>query len=159
MTSGIYSITNHYSAKKYIGSSGDIARRFSEHKRLLERGIHPNQHLQNSWTKHTEVAFSFDIILEVEAEQLLDQEQLFLDTYTALYNIRKKTTGVRGEHHPSSQQWILIDPEGNKYEVTGLKEFCRGKGLIDRCLGLVAQGVRKHHKGWYCIKVNAEATY
>ena len=46
--------------------------------------------------------------------------------------------------------WLLIDPQGNEYIVTGLTEFCEENALNRGHIGSVARGERKQHKGWIC---------
>jgi len=55
--SGIYKIINIINNRLYIGSSVNIRRRWLEHKRLLSKGKHENNLLQNSWDKHGENCF------------------------------------------------------------------------------------------------------
>lgn len=48
----------------------------------------------------------------------------------------------------------LIDPNGNIYITeNGLADFCRKHNLTSSILSMVANGKRKHHRGWVCIKL------
>lgn len=72
---GIYKIINKLNGKFYIGSSVDIKGRFYNHKSQLDRNIHNNKYLQNSWNKHGGINFEFFIIKECNCENLISEEQ------------------------------------------------------------------------------------
>jgi len=46
--------------------------------------------------------------------------------------------------------YILTSPEGVKYELTSLRNFCLNNNLNDSALQSVGKGKLKHHKGWKC---------
>ena len=48
----------------YIGSSKNIQQRFYKHRRELRKGVHKNEHLQNSYNKYGEECFEL-VIVEV----------------------------------------------------------------------------------------------
>ena len=78
--SGIYRIINIINGRYYIGSSNNVLRRFSEHKRDLQKNKHYNYILQKSWNKHGENSFLFEIIEIVEnIKELTIREQFYLD--------------------------------------------------------------------------------
>ena len=52
--SGIYEIRNIITGDRYIGSSVDILKRFTTHKRFLKQGSHHSIILQNSFNKYKE---------------------------------------------------------------------------------------------------------
>lgn len=79
MLTGVYLIRNIISKMDYVGSSIDITKRFSAHKRALNRNSHPNTHLQNAWNKYGEVAFEFVVVAECAVKDLLQYEQEALD--------------------------------------------------------------------------------
>lgn len=102
----IYSITNILNGKVYIGKdSHGPNRRWNAHRRLLIRGIHTNQHLQNSWNKYGEKSFIQTILEQVTtASQLNKREQYFIKQYNSMdpsvgYN---KTSG--GEENSFSKE-------------------------------------------------------
>lgn len=49
-----------------------------------------------------------------------------------------------------ARNWIVFDPYGNEYKIHNLRSFCRDNNLNAGTLAQVAQGRRKHHKGWKC---------
>lgn len=129
MTSGIYQIKNTQSGKIYIGSSSDCERRFKAHRRNLEQENHRNIHLQRSWNKHSTDDFTFEIIEEVEPDDLLERENDHLFFFQSrhlwhlTYNIAKKASspmyGVTGEDHPAHGKHV------SEEEIARLREECR----------------------------------
>jgi len=80
--SGIYYIQNLHDRKIYIGSAISIIKRWSQHKRHLNKGDHPNNYLQSAWDKHGEDSFLFGIIeIAIDKNILLEREQYWIDCY------------------------------------------------------------------------------
>jgi group I intron endonuclease len=77
--SGIYKITNTINNKFYIGSSVNIRARITNHRSQLNRGVHDNNHLQRAWDKYGEKSFKVELIKECNDEELLYEEQKYLD--------------------------------------------------------------------------------
>ena len=75
---GCYVIRNRINGKRYIGSSNDIARRWSEHRSALNQNKHRNRHLQAAWRKHGPESFSFRVLRTCTAADLQRIEQSFL---------------------------------------------------------------------------------
>ena len=76
---GIYKIINKITKIYYIGSSYNVFKRWTGHKWRLNKNKHPNQKLQNSWNKHGESNFDFEVIEVVDRDLLLTTEQKYLD--------------------------------------------------------------------------------
>src|SRR5208337_5409024 len=55
--SGVYSITNVVTGKRYIGSACNFRSRWKDHRTLLLQEKHHSPKLQNSWRKHGPGAF------------------------------------------------------------------------------------------------------
>lgn len=60
--------------------------------------------------------------------------------------IEKRVDPLRKEYH-------FVDPEGNEVHIKGLYRFCRENGLCGQHMASVANGKRKHHKGWKAVTV------
>lgn len=60
--SGIYAIFNVATQQYYVGQSLDCLDRIRHHRYALNKGIHKNKYLQNSWKKYGESSFSFTFI-------------------------------------------------------------------------------------------------
>lgn len=91
---GIYAITNLYDGKAtaYVGSTiSSFKERWGHHITALQRGDHPNCHLQRAWDRDGEEAFTFTILEVIDiSDEALDREQHWLDAYRetgAVYNI------------------------------------------------------------------------
>jgi len=104
--SGIYKITNLVSNKIYIGSSKNIKQRINSHKRELKNNKHVNKRLQNSYNKHGESNFKYDIVELVEESKLLEREQYYIDVNNSYdrdlgYNINHCARGgfAKGEEN------------------------------------------------------------
>jgi group I intron endonuclease len=85
--SGIYEIYNTTNGKNYIGSSVNIKRRWSAHKRNLNRKEHKNDYLQNSWNKHGEENFNFIVLEEVKRVLLRNKEYRYIRYLVPDFNI------------------------------------------------------------------------
>src|ERR1700675_2835422 len=147
MNSGLYKIVNKINGKFYIGSSGDIHRRFSRHILDLKKNRHDNQHLQHSWNKYGESNFTFEIYKPCDSSILLIEEQKELDVWVGnkiCYNMRKdakRPTNI-GEKRPlwvvkkyadaqkGKPRWteeqkkqMSIDRKGRKHSLETIKKF------------------------------------
>ena len=87
MISGIYQIKNTLNSKCYIGSAVNLKKRWRDHLRDLRRGEHFNHHLQVAFDKCEEEAFVFEILEDIEPENLIEREQYYFDTLNPEYNV------------------------------------------------------------------------
>jgi hypothetical protein len=55
---------------------------------------------------------------------------------------------------PLRKNWKLVDPDGVVYETADLQKFCVDRGMKRKFLYRVANGQRKHYKGWRCSRVS-----
>jgi len=65
----------------YWGQSQNLRKRDSAHLYYLRSGAHNNRHLQASFNKHGEAAYTFEVSLLCPVEDLDMQEQFALDIY------------------------------------------------------------------------------
>lgn len=84
--SGVYKITNTVTGDFYIGSSKDIKRRWSSHKWPSIWKKNPNSLMYLDFQKYGLNKFDFQILAEVESEQLKETEQKFIETLKPTYN-------------------------------------------------------------------------
>ena len=81
MGCGIYKIENTKNNKIYIGSSINIEKRFYKHLWMLKKGIHDNNHLQNSFNEYGENYFSFSILELCSEPDLVKRENFYIELY------------------------------------------------------------------------------
>lgn len=124
--SGVYVIENKITGLKYIGSSKQIKKRWAQHYLYLEKGIHNNTHLQNSYNKHGKNAFINKVILKCNTDDLLKYEQLEIDNsdFNNLYN--KLTTASNYGSEVQRNSLYLLNLKG---EI--LKKFKSGMDLAE----------------------------
>lgn len=99
MTVGIYRIVNTVTGKCYIGQSQNIKLRWRHHIQALRRGDSRSTKLQNSYNKHGESVFEFEVLEECEKDMLDDREQLWIDMYDSFhdgYNNQPMAASCRG---------------------------------------------------------------
>jgi group I intron endonuclease len=103
MKSGIYKIT--IGRWLYWGSTKNFTRRKSQHLRELKQGKHGNPILQNAYNKHN--SFEFEIIANVEAQELIEWEQEIIDVWFGTENcanlsaIVGRPAGTKGKSPPN----------------------------------------------------------
>jgi group I intron endonuclease len=114
---GIYSITNIVNGKQYIGSSIDIHSRWYHHKYDLIKNKHHSIKLQNSWNKHLEDIFLFEVIEECEKvkEIILEREQYYIDYLNPIFNVCKTAGNCLGvKHDPETCKKISEANSGDR---------------------------------------------
>lgn len=132
---GIYKITNTVTGRVYIGKSVNIASRIGEHKRDLRQNRHCNPRLQNSWNKHGEDVFKYEVLDTCTKEELQEKEIYYIQLYNACnhkygYNIREedKQTRKLSESHKQHLSEVLKSkyipkPAYVLYFKTGVLEY------------------------------------
>ena len=83
---GIYKITNTITGDFYIGSSKNIKHRWESHKWPSMWNEYPNNPMYQDMKNYGVDKFDFQIIEEVEVEQLKEAEQQFIETLKPTYN-------------------------------------------------------------------------
>ena len=84
---GIYHITHRETGQVYVGSSVDIARRWTDHRRELRLGIHKNVLLQAAYDTGGLDVLLYTVLEDVAlAEDLVRLEQKHLDLLRPFYN-------------------------------------------------------------------------
>ena len=121
---GVYKIVNSINGRFYIGSSININKRWNEHRRMLNKNKHDNKFLQNSWNKHGEKMFTFNIIEHVgDINLLLVREQYYLDLFKSdhkklLYNICLVAGNMLGFKHSDKTKKLMSEKLiGNEYSL------------------------------------------
>lgn len=83
---GIYKITNTITGDFYIGSSKNVKLRLAAHKCKSTWNNYPNNPMYIDMQKYGIDKFSFEILAEVEIEQLKEKEQEFIEMMKPTYN-------------------------------------------------------------------------
>lgn len=86
--SGIYMIkSNRRPERCYIGSTRNIQKRKLRHFNYLAKKRHHSIKLQRHYDKYGKSDLDFHILLECKTEELIIQEQYFIDLYKPYFNI------------------------------------------------------------------------
>jgi len=86
---GIYTITNNYDNRFYIGSTLCFKRRYSDHKNRLKKKKHANPYLQAFVNKYGIETFSFNLLFICSKECLVFNEKHWIETFKPQLNVKK----------------------------------------------------------------------
>lgn len=84
--SAVYKITNIVTGDFYIGSSKNVKDRWAHHKCPSTWKNYPNKQLYQDMQKYGDDKFDFQILANIEPEQLKEAEQEFIETLKPTYN-------------------------------------------------------------------------
>ena len=84
--SGVYKITNTATGDFYIGSSKNIKQRWAVHKCKSRWKQYPNNPMYLDMQKYGVDKFVFEVLAEVEVEELKEKEQQFIEILKPTYN-------------------------------------------------------------------------
>lgn len=106
---GIYMIWCLFSGKVYVGSSLNVARRFTQHLRNLNRNRNLHPHLQAAWNAYGAESFMFTPIEFCSVEELEQREQHYLDLHRSYdrekgYNTSPTAESTRGVKRTPEQR-------------------------------------------------------
>lgn len=104
---GVYKITNLINGKCYIGSSRDVTKRWSEHKRQLKNGNHHSEYLQRAYNKYGINNFEYSLLCICSVEDLLINEQKYFDEISPEYIIHKIAGRSIGYKHTDEAKKII----------------------------------------------------
>ena len=93
----VYKITNIINNKSYIGVDSYFPKRLKQHKSNLDKNIHKNKYLQNSYNKYGFENFTFELLKNCETrEEMLNKEIELISYYNTLENGYNHTIGGEG---------------------------------------------------------------
>ena len=130
MIVGIYCILNLVNGKHYVGSSLEIKRRWSRHKRQLNSNTHGNKKLQRSWLKHGKENFRFDLLEVCSKEILLEREQFWIDETRPFYNIYRTAGSSAGYKHSEESRVNFRKAQARRNPETNLKISLANTGKV-----------------------------
>lgn len=87
--SGVYAIRNQADDRQYIGSTVNLRGRRRDHLDQLTRGIHRNWRLQTAWDRYGRAAFTFQVLVRCNPQDLARVEQSLIDDLKPGYNISR----------------------------------------------------------------------
>ena len=97
MSSGIYKIQSKCKPERiYIGSAINISRRWTRHRVDLKNNQHSSSKLQRHYNKYGSDDFVFTLLLECNIDELIEKEQLFIDSYSPFFNCFPKAYSSLG---------------------------------------------------------------
>ena len=161
---GIYKIESTYNGKIYIGCSTNIQIRWRNHKSLLKRNKHQNQHLQNHYNKYGISDLKFDII---EDCWYLTPREIFLKEE---YYILKLNSHINKNFNMTiGGIFKTSDSRKLKCSITNIhtlevKEFDCIKDAADHIqidsssMSKVLKGKKKQMKGWCATDLGYDET-
>jgi len=77
----IYCIHNLVTGQRYIGSTINLTKRFSEHHQALKANRHTNRYLQRAWNKYGSDAFDAFVLEDCSPENLIERENAWIAVY------------------------------------------------------------------------------
>lgn len=101
--SAVYKIINTITGDFYVGSSKDVKSRWASHKCPSVWNKCSNNPMYLDMQKYSLDKFSFQILEEVEIEQLKETEQKFIETLKPTYN-RNRADGWDVERYKEYQE-------------------------------------------------------
>lgn len=126
----IYIIENKINKKLYIGKTKDFEKRIKRHLWDLKNNKHHSLHLQRSWNKYGEEAFtSFEALNNLTADEAKENEEYLINKYyNYLYNVSKQSSGgdlvsyhpdlesIKKKHSENGTKWWESKDEKEKNE-------------------------------------------
>ena len=137
MTSGIYTITNTFNGKIYVGYSKNLRKRKNEHLSALRNNRHDNLLLQRVWNKYGQDSLLFEILEECEERFLVSLEHYWctiLNTHDRNYGYNRLLTNpekISSGHSKETSLKISMSKKGVPSPLRGTKHQ---KETIDKMI-------------------------
>lgn len=140
---GVYAIVNAFNGKRYVGSSFNTKRRWSEHRSDLRLQHHENPKLQNAYNKYGLESFSFEILESfdvIDKKDLILREQYWLDYFQSYdhdlgYNVSRFANSSKGRKVSLETRRKISLSHMGKSTRTGIKHTPEAilKMSLNRC--------------------------
>lgn len=124
---GIYKITNKINNKVYIGQSVQVNYRIKQHFRdAFNRNVHTYEYpLYRAIRKHGTENFNYEILEEVELEELTSREQYWIDYYNSIANGYNQVPAEEGRRYDNSNFAVLT-----MVEVEEISDLLKNTNLL-----------------------------
>lgn len=135
---GVYEIVNTENMHRYVGSSVNIRRRWSEHKRKLRSGKHHSRYLQRAWDLYGASSFKFRVLTKIaNPDDRIEVEQQFIDDLQPEYNMTPNASSPGGfeitdstrELHSKNGKRMMKNPVIKKKCIDALRSDKAKEGL------------------------------
>ena len=120
---GVYKITNTITNDFYIGSSKDVKKRWNEHKCPSRWNRYSNNQMYLDMKKYGVDKFEFQILAEVEPEQLKETEQQFIEKLKPTYN-QMNAKGLNVERYKKYKEEYEKSEKRKKYKEEYNNQLC-----------------------------------
>ena len=124
--SGIYAILHLATQKFYIGSTNDLSQRRRRHFYTLDKGTHPNPHLQQAYNRDRS-SFVWEVLELTPQKNLLIREQEFLNSTQSFirnvgYNILHIAGSPQGRVHSEATKLKISNSRKGKIHSKETRE-------------------------------------
>lgn len=114
-----------------------------KNKNIEMNGVKSHKHLKD-------IIISKRIAGEIPAKIA---KELDIDTSLVKYYLKKEGLFEYHTENNLLKKWLLISPDGSKYETNNISIFAKQYGLSHKCLRDLAHGRSKFYRNWNC-KIN-----
>lgn len=80
------------------------------------------------------------------------QKSVMQDLSIRKVAVNNLTASMARRVQTQAQKWIVTSPQGEQRHILNLALFCRENNLSKGSMQGVANGTRRHYKGWTCTK-------
>lgn len=144
--SGIYIIQSSIKPKRcYIGSAVNIRERWRRHLNCLRGNRHENGKLQNHFNKDGENDLVFSVLIGCEKEDLIKNEQFFIDSLKPWFNICQTAGSTLGYIHTKETKDVMRITRPYISEEARAKQSFANSGENNPMYGKPSPMTGKHH--------------
>jgi group I intron endonuclease len=108
---GIYSIRHLASGNCYVGSSGNLSLRWSQHKSAIRKGKHPAKHMMHAFQKYGSDAFTFEVLEECDVSDnaaRIERENHWIAKLKPVFNLAPVAGSNQGYKHTAETKTKML---------------------------------------------------
>lgn len=103
----------------YVGRTKNTVRgRWTSHLADLRKCTHPSPHFQNTWNKHGEDAFAWEVLEECDDSVMVEREQHYMDKESEEVIARRKASLLATMVVKGKQRWVHRGDEEKKISIS-----------------------------------------